>query len=90
MLVAPVSFSLFFFNFLSPLLSDSDQTEVLSVDGNSSEQEVEDNDGNEGGGLSQPVPQTPDQEAFLKEHFVTLSDLSGTTALHCMNNTLQC
>lgn len=24
------------------------------------------------------VPQTPDQEAFLKEHFVTLADLSAS------------
>lgn len=26
----------------------------------------------------QKVPQTPDQEAFLKEHFVTLADLSNS------------
>lgn len=28
--------------------------------------------------MSHLVPQTPDQEAFLKEHFVTLADLSAS------------
>ncbi|AWP15923.1 putative mitogen-activated protein kinase-binding protein 1 [Scophthalmus maximus] len=56
-----------------------DETELLSVDGNSSEPEVEeDEDGGAGVGVSQQVPQTPDQEAFLKKHFVTLSDLAGS------------
>uniref|UniRef100_G3NIK6 Mitogen-activated protein kinase binding protein 1 n=1 Tax=Gasterosteus aculeatus TaxID=69293 RepID=G3NIK6_GASAC len=41
-------------------------SEPLSVDGNSSEDVM----------TSQLVPQTPDQEAFLKEHFVTLANLS--------------
>uniref|UniRef100_A0A8D3BUW1 Mitogen-activated protein kinase binding protein 1 n=1 Tax=Scophthalmus maximus TaxID=52904 RepID=A0A8D3BUW1_SCOMX len=55
------------------------ETELLSVDGNSSEPEVEeDEDGGAGVGVSQQVPQTPDQEAFLKKHFVTLSDLAGS------------
>ncbi len=44
---------------------------------------MEEEDEEEGGrgaevGASQLVPQTPDQEAFLKEHFVTLADLSGS------------
>lgn len=54
-------------------------TEPLSVDGNSSE--LEDDEDEAGRGevrASQLVPQTPDQEAFLKEHFVTLADLSGS------------
>ncbi|XP_075941322.1 mitogen-activated protein kinase-binding protein 1 isoform X2 [Anarhichas minor] len=77
-----------------PAGDDSELTEPLSVDGNSSELEGEEED--EGGGgaaaaaaaaagrgakevvSSQLVPQTPDQEAFLKEHFVTLADLSGS------------
>lgn len=51
------------------------------MDGNSSElEEDEDGGGAAGGGpdvmTSQLVPQTPDQEAFLKEHFVTLANLS--------------
>ncbi|CAN9501919.1 unnamed protein product [Ophioblennius macclurei] len=58
-----------------------EQTEPL--DGNSSE---EDDDGGGGGGgggggaarlsTSHIVPQTPDQEAFLKENFVILAELS--------------
>ncbi|KAM6968586.1 mitogen-activated protein kinase-binding protein 1 [Tautogolabrus adspersus] len=62
--------------------TDSEHTERLSVDGNSSELEDDDEEeeGGRGGGVrsSQAVPQTPDQEAFLKEHFVTLADLSGS------------
>ncbi|XP_069391275.1 mitogen-activated protein kinase-binding protein 1 isoform X2 [Paralichthys olivaceus] len=54
-----------------------DATECLSVDGHSSDLEVEE-DVDGGCGVSQQVPQTPDQEAFLKEHFVTLSHLSGS------------
>ncbi|XP_040916419.1 mitogen-activated protein kinase-binding protein 1 isoform X2 [Toxotes jaculatrix] len=70
-----------------PAGDDSEPTEPLSVDGNSSELEMEEDDedgegGAEGGGgevrVSQQVPQTPDQEAFLKEHFVTLADLSAS------------
>lgn len=48
------------------------------MDGNSSELEENEDDGGRGGGASQFVPQTPDQEAFLKEHFVTLADLSSS------------
>ncbi|XP_053700967.1 mitogen-activated protein kinase-binding protein 1 isoform X1 [Synchiropus splendidus] len=44
---------------------------VLSADLNSSDPEEEE----EGRGV---VPQTPDQEAFLKEHFVKLADLSAS------------
>ncbi|XP_072221394.1 mitogen-activated protein kinase-binding protein 1 isoform X2 [Leuresthes tenuis] len=64
--------------FPSPDRPAKDDTEPLSVDGNSSEPEIEYEE-DEGGrgcgrvGASQPVPQTPDQEAFLKEHFVTLA-----------------
>lgn len=63
------------------LFSDSEPTERLSVDGNSSELELEEDEEEGGGGeirASQLVPQTPDQEAFLKEHFVTLADLAGS------------
>uniref|UniRef100_A0A4W6FE48 Mitogen-activated protein kinase binding protein 1 n=1 Tax=Lates calcarifer TaxID=8187 RepID=A0A4W6FE48_LATCA len=71
-----------------PAGDDSEPTEPLSVDGNSSELEIEEEDDEDGGrgagagGVSKQVPQTPDQEAFLKEHFVTLADLSasGTTS----------
>nr|XP_020476980.1 mitogen-activated protein kinase-binding protein 1 isoform X3 [Monopterus albus] len=66
-----------------PAGDDSEPTEPLSMDGNSSEldmEEEEEEGGREGGdgevGVSQMIPQTPDQEAFLKEHFVTLADLS--------------
>ncbi|KAM6916877.1 mitogen-activated protein kinase-binding protein 1 [Lycodopsis pacificus] len=72
-----------------PAGDDSELTEPLSVDGNSSELEEEEEDEGGGGGAaagrgatevvsSQLIPQTPDQEAFLKEHFVTLADLSGS------------
>ncbi|XP_028294155.1 mitogen-activated protein kinase-binding protein 1 isoform X2 [Gouania willdenowi] len=50
-----------------------DDSERLSVDENSSD--LEDEDGGPEGG---PVPQTPDQEAFLKEHFVTLTELTSS------------
>lgn len=44
--------------------------------GHFSEQEEEEEDEeDEGAGLPQQVPQTPDQEAFLKQHFVTLAEL---------------
>uniref|UniRef100_A0AAQ5XJ46 Mitogen-activated protein kinase binding protein 1 n=1 Tax=Amphiprion ocellaris TaxID=80972 RepID=A0AAQ5XJ46_AMPOC len=72
-----------------PVGDDSEPTEPLSMDGNSSELDMEDEDdegGGRGGGedrRSQLVPQTPDQEAFLKEHFVTLADrsVSGTNQI---------
>ncbi|XP_033935118.1 mitogen-activated protein kinase-binding protein 1 isoform X1 [Pseudochaenichthys georgianus] len=70
-----------------PAGDDSEPTEPLSMDGNSSEMEM-DEDEDEGGRrrrrgeeeqvkASQVVPQTPDQETFLKENFGTLADLSG-------------
>ncbi|XP_057199501.1 mitogen-activated protein kinase-binding protein 1 isoform X2 [Triplophysa rosa] len=60
---------------------DSEPTEPLSVDGNSSELDMEDLDEEEDDTLKNsdvqtPVPQTPDQEAFLKKHFANLSDLN--------------
>uniref|UniRef100_A0A673MAK1 Mitogen-activated protein kinase binding protein 1 n=1 Tax=Sinocyclocheilus rhinocerous TaxID=307959 RepID=A0A673MAK1_9TELE len=62
---------------------DSEPTEPLSVDGNSSELDMEDLDEEEEDSLRKnevqtPVPQTPDQEAFLKRHFANLSDLNNT------------
>ncbi|XP_056282358.1 mitogen-activated protein kinase-binding protein 1 isoform X2 [Pseudoliparis swirei] len=59
------------------------ETGPLSVDGHSSElEDEEEEEGGAGGGAevttSLLVPQTPDQEAFLKEHFVTLANLSGS------------
>ncbi|XP_058472258.1 mitogen-activated protein kinase-binding protein 1 isoform X3 [Solea solea] len=59
----------------TPTRPAGDDSEKTVVDENSSELE-DDDDG--GGGAYQTVPQTPDQEAFLKEHFVTLSDHSGS------------
>ncbi|XP_026142279.1 mitogen-activated protein kinase-binding protein 1 isoform X1 [Carassius auratus] len=61
---------------------DSEPTEPLSVDGNSSELDMEDLDEEEEEGLRKnevqtSVPQTPDQEAFLKRHFANLSDLNN-------------
>ncbi|XP_034050708.1 mitogen-activated protein kinase-binding protein 1 isoform X2 [Thalassophryne amazonica] len=65
-----------------PARDDVEPTEPLSTEGNSSEQEMEEEEEEEEGGravgVSQVVPQTPDQEAFLKEHFVTLADLSSS------------
>ncbi|CAJ1074945.1 LOW QUALITY PROTEIN: mitogen-activated protein kinase-binding protein 1-like [Xyrichtys novacula] len=63
----------------SPAGPAGGDSERLSVDGNSSdlEEDEEDEGGGAGaGGGSQSVPQTPDQEAFLKEHFGTLADRS--------------
>lgn len=50
------------------------------MEGNSSEQEEDEEEGGRGGGdgARQLVPETPDQEAFLKEHFVTLADLTSS------------
>ncbi|XP_067335664.1 mitogen-activated protein kinase-binding protein 1 isoform X1 [Channa argus] len=67
-----------------PAGDDSETTEPLSGDGNSSEMEEEEEEEGGTGGcigeaeMSHLVPQTPDQEAFLKEHFVTLADLSAS------------
>lgn len=55
-------------------------TEPSSADGNSSGLE-EDEEEMGRGAEAQVVPQTPDQEAFLKEHFVTLAELSNPGSL---------
>ncbi|XP_051579390.1 mitogen-activated protein kinase-binding protein 1-like isoform X2 [Myxocyprinus asiaticus] len=64
---------------------DSEPTEPLSVDGNSSELDMEDLDEEEEDSLRKnevqtPVPQTPDQEAFLKRHFANLSDHNNSAS----------
>ncbi|KAK7142695.1 hypothetical protein R3I94_012145 [Phoxinus phoxinus] len=64
---------------------DSEPTEPLSVDGNSSELDMEDLDEEEEDSsrkneVQTPVAQTPDQEAFLKKHFVNLSDLNKSAS----------
>ncbi|NXA77721.1 MABP1 protein, partial [Thryothorus ludovicianus] len=56
---------------------DSEGTEPLSVDGVS---DLEGEEGEEDGCSSMPegeIPQIPDQEKFLKEHFGTLSNTDG-------------
>ncbi|NXM65342.1 MABP1 protein, partial [Serilophus lunatus] len=56
---------------------DSESTEPLSVDGVS---DLEGEEGEEDVGTSMPegeIPQIPDQEKFLKEHFETLSNTDG-------------
>ncbi|NWT04972.1 MABP1 protein, partial [Mionectes macconnelli] len=56
---------------------DSESTEPLSVDGVS---DLEGEEGEEDVGPSMPegeIPQMPDQEKFLKEHFGTLSNTDG-------------
>ncbi|NWR13942.1 MABP1 protein, partial [Emberiza fucata] len=64
---------------------DSEGTEPLSVDGVS---DLE-GDGEEDVGTSMPegeIPQIPDQEKFLKEHFGTLSNTDGKgTSLYFQN-----
>ncbi|XP_018619681.1 mitogen-activated protein kinase-binding protein 1 isoform X2 [Scleropages formosus] len=59
---------------------DSEATEPLSVDGNSSELEgdelEEDEEGFVGVGGKGAAPPTPEQEAFLKQHFETLAELN--------------
>ncbi|KAK1793366.1 hypothetical protein P4O66_011739 [Electrophorus voltai] len=60
---------------------DSEPTEPLSVDGNSSELDMEDLDEEDEEGVRKSEskalePPTPDQEAFLKRHFENLTDLS--------------
>uniref|UniRef100_A0A8C3LD11 Mitogen-activated protein kinase binding protein 1 n=1 Tax=Chrysolophus pictus TaxID=9089 RepID=A0A8C3LD11_CHRPC len=56
---------------------DSESTEPLSVDGIS---DLEGEEGEEDVGTNMPVgeiPQTPDQEKFLKQHFGTLGSTDG-------------
>uniref|UniRef100_A0AAY5KW55 Mitogen-activated protein kinase binding protein 1 n=1 Tax=Esox lucius TaxID=8010 RepID=A0AAY5KW55_ESOLU len=60
---------------------DSEPTEPLSVDGNSSELDMEELEEEEERGRGEAqgttaVPQTPDQEAFLKQHFGNLAELN--------------
>lgn len=84
--------------YLSPCLtslSDSEPIEPLTVDGNSSESEEDEEEGDRGRGgevgTSEVIPKTPDQEAFLREHFVTLADLSssGTGGTHSLTHNLK-
>uniref|UniRef100_A0A674F728 Mitogen-activated protein kinase binding protein 1 n=1 Tax=Salmo trutta TaxID=8032 RepID=A0A674F728_SALTR len=64
-------------------VSDSEPTQPLSVDGNSSEldmEELEEEEGGVGRGEAKGttvVPKTPDQEAFLKQHFGNLAELKN-------------
>lgn len=65
------------------------------MDGNSSESEEDEEEGDRGRGgevgTSEVIPKTPDQEAFLREHFVTLADLSssGTGGAHSLTHNLK-
>ncbi|XP_045579560.1 mitogen-activated protein kinase-binding protein 1 isoform X2 [Salmo salar] len=63
---------------------DSEPMEPLSMDGNSSELDMEELEVEEEGGVGRGdakgmtvVPQTPDQEAFLKQHFGNLAELNN-------------
>uniref|UniRef100_A0A8C8F804 Uncharacterized protein n=1 Tax=Oncorhynchus tshawytscha TaxID=74940 RepID=A0A8C8F804_ONCTS len=65
-------------------VSDSEPTEPLSVDGNSSELDMEELEEEEERGVGRGeakgtivVPKTPDQEAFLKQHFGNLAELKN-------------
>lgn len=77
-----ISFSLVAWNQGTNLvaLTGLSTTEPSSADGNSSGLE-EDEEELGRGAEAQVVPQTPDQEAFLKEHFVTLAELSNPGSL---------
>uniref|UniRef100_A0A674BC98 Mitogen-activated protein kinase binding protein 1 n=1 Tax=Salmo trutta TaxID=8032 RepID=A0A674BC98_SALTR len=72
-------------------VSDSEPIEPLGMDGNSSELDMEELEVEEEGGVGRGdakgrtvVPQTPDQEAFLKQHFGNLAELNnpGKNSLH--------
>ncbi|XP_029568858.1 mitogen-activated protein kinase-binding protein 1 isoform X2 [Salmo trutta] len=63
---------------------DSEPIEPLGMDGNSSELDMEELEVEEEGGVGRGdakgrtvVPQTPDQEAFLKQHFGNLAELNN-------------
>ncbi|XP_047677373.1 mitogen-activated protein kinase-binding protein 1 isoform X3 [Tachysurus fulvidraco] len=67
---------------------DSEPTEPLSVDGNSSELDMEDLEEEEEERLRKTeicssVHQTPDQEVFLKENFANLSDFNTSGSTNC-------
>lgn len=75
------AFTVFIFCFLRP----PDTESTLTLCGNSSDPESEmkeegEEEGQGGGDLGTPrrVPEASDQEAFLKENFVTLADLSAS------------
>lgn len=81
-----VSFSLVAWNQGTNLvvLTGLSTTEPSSADGNSSGLEEDEEEMGRGAEAPQVVPQTPDQEAFLKEHFVTLAELSNPGSLGSM------
>lgn len=65
------------------LFADSESTEPLSVDGIS---DLEGEEGEEDMGTSMPegeIPQIPDQEKFLKQHFGTLGSTDGKGTAVC-------
>lgn len=69
---------------------DSEPTEPLSMDGNSSELDMEDLEEEEEESLRKTeicssVPKIPDQEAFLKKNFANLSDFSTSGLCVCEN-----
>ncbi|MCJ8736812.1 hypothetical protein PDJAM_G00016700 [Pangasius djambal] len=72
---------------------DSEPTEPLSVDGNSSELDMEDLEEEEDESLKKTeicsfVPKTPDQEAFLKNNFANLSDFSSSGSPNTLQPTI--
>ncbi|XP_041122038.1 mitogen-activated protein kinase-binding protein 1-like isoform X2 [Polyodon spathula] len=68
---------------------DSEVTEPLSVDGHSSEgEEVDEEEEEFAGSVSEgAVPTTPDQEAFLKQHFETLAELTSAGVCRAASST---
>lgn len=70
---------------VSFLISDSESTEPLSVDGTSDLDEQvgeEDEEDVNTGLLDGDVPTTPDQEKFLKQHFETLASNTDKGTLY--------
>lgn len=75
---------LFVLCFCFYLFPDSESTEPLSVDGIS---DLEGEEGEEDVGTSIPegeIPQIPDQEKFLKQHFGTLGSTDGKGTALCL------
>ncbi|CDQ62678.1 unnamed protein product [Oncorhynchus mykiss] len=71
---------------------NSEPTEPLSVDGNSSELDMEELEEEEEGGVGRGeakgttvVPKTPDQEAFLKQHFGNLAELKNPASMSLLD-----